>query len=61
MRFPICACTFDPTSVSPMYSADWYRAHRDQHLADFPDSDRTTRDNFEMFIRIAESTKEGTR
>lgn len=49
-----CPCGFDLFSVSPMFSADWQRAHRDAHLAAFPDVDEGTRRNLDMFIEIAE-------
>lgn len=36
------------------FSAAWYRLWRDLHLARYPHVDRPTRDNFAMFIDMAE-------
>lgn len=49
-----CPCGFDAESVWPRYSPDWYRAHRDHHLAHFPNVDAHTRATFEMLITAAE-------
>lgn len=47
-----CPCDF----VSPLatFSAAWHSAHRDHHLAVFPDVDQGTRDNLAEFIATAE-------
>lgn len=36
------------------FSAAWYRLWRDLHLAKYPNVDQATRDNLDMFVRIAE-------
>ena len=42
------------------FSAAWYRRRRALHLRRYPDCDQGTRDNLDMFVRIAE-TKERKR
>ena len=50
-----CPCGFSPSPVEMRtFSADWHRAHRDAHLAVFPDVDQGTRDNLELLITLAQ-------
>jgi hypothetical protein len=37
------------------YSAEWYTRVRAWHHAAFPDSDASTRDNLDMFVRRAKN------
>lgn len=37
------------------FSAAWYRAWRDAHLAKYPNSDRRTRLNLDSFVQEAEA------
>lgn len=50
-----CPCRFVvPTGVSPS-SPEYHRAHRDAHLAAFPECGQLTRENLDFFVRLAES------
>ena len=48
-----CPCDPPMTGVST-FSPEWYRAHRDHHLAVFPDVDDVTRANLDMLVDEAE-------
>jgi hypothetical protein len=49
-----CPCGFGQRPDLGTFSVRWHTMHRDHHLARFPDVDQGTRDNLDMFIRIAE-------
>ncbi len=39
----------------PTFSSAWYRRWRELHLLRYPDVDRSTRDNLDMFVSFAEA------
>lgn len=39
----------------PTFSAAWYRKYRELHTARYPDLDRSSLDNLDMFVRDAEA------
>lgn len=48
-----CPCHYE-SAEHQRFSPDWYRGHRDHHLAVFPDVDQGTRDTLSMLIERAE-------
>jgi hypothetical protein len=51
-----CWCKFEDVDTDYMtFSVEWYRQHRDHHLASMSSVDRCTVDAFEHAIRYAES------
>ena len=40
--------------VCAPFSAEWYRRARDIWLERYPEADQVTRDNLDMFVRMAE-------
>lgn len=48
-----CPCGFDPHCEAEMFSAEWYAAHRDWHVAAFPTLDARSIHNLEEAIEWA--------
>lgn len=55
-----CPCDFTGWEHEA-WSPDWHRAHRDHHLATFPDVDQGTRDNLDSFVEFAQARAEARR
>lgn len=53
-RLRVLHAEFPELAELPTFSAAWYRRWRDLHLARYPDADRSTRDNLDMFVEMAE-------
>jgi hypothetical protein len=49
-----CSCGFGARYDLGVFSIAWHTAHRDHHLAVFPDVDQGTIDNLEQAITYAE-------
>lgn len=48
-----CPCGFGARWELGPFSAEWHTAHRDHHLATFPDVDQGTVDNLNYCIQRA--------
>ena len=51
---PYCPCGYEDVNRGKRFTSKWHRAHRDHHLAVFPEVDQQTRDALAQCIVLAE-------
>lgn len=48
-----CPCGYVAAPIIDPWTAAWHEGHRAHHLAAFPAVDQATRNNLDLFVRLA--------